>query len=107
MRTRSLRDPSEQCEALLWGRAGLQDVDPVLADFYTLGHLDGRDSLARELAQAEAEADRYYRLAFNPRLISVPTVSFAELSARRGEYAKASEARASLARRLGPSKQAS
>lgn len=107
MRTGCDSDPFEQCEALLWGRAGLQDVDPVLADFYTLGHLDGRDSLAQQLAQAEADANRYYRLAFDARPISVPTISFMELSERRGEHAKATEARANLARRLGSSKQAS
>lgn len=53
---------------VLTGRVEVWHLPPALADWYWLGVIDGRDALQTELDQANADADRLYRVAFDPKV---------------------------------------
>ena len=103
------RQVASDVDSLMAGSIGLQDLAVPLADFYSLGFLDGRASLAPALAEAERAADRYYRQAYDPavRRRVRALIPFAELCRIRGEDKRAAAAEESLARRLSASIQLS
>jgi hypothetical protein len=61
----------DHLEATLWrlvaGEIGLHQLTPALAGFWSLAYDQGRASRQAELDRANADADRYYRAAYDTR----------------------------------------
>ncbi|MEB0265899.1 hypothetical protein [Cryobacterium sp. 10I5] len=76
-------------DATLWrlksGELRLEQLTPALAAFYTIGHSDGMAQMLYRLQQVEADRDRYYRAAFNPRTPITIAPSYAEREIIRAE----------------------
>lgn len=61
----------KQLDAALWrlvqGDIGLHECTPALRGWYSVGHHDGIESCKRTILRLEADVERYYLYAFNPR----------------------------------------
>ncbi|WP_104177655.1 hypothetical protein [Cryobacterium sp. Y50] len=86
---------------LIIGHVELYQLPLCLADLYNLGHTNGIESLRPALYQANADADRYYAAAFNPRSAIKPGPSYAELERIRGNHEHADQIDADNRRRFG------
>jgi hypothetical protein len=67
-------------------------------DGYVAGHLACQGALIDRVLQAEADADRYYMIAFNPPQVVRVCLSYSELCRRRGDPEAARRAEERIAR---------
>jgi hypothetical protein len=67
-------------------------------DGYVAGYLASQAALIDRVLKAEADADRYYMMAFNPPQVVRACLSYAELCRRRGDPEAAQRAEQRIAR---------